>query len=116
MKAKWLGQPGNENVPVGMKSPKKKCVNVWIFFESHAKDKKVWGLRVGNTWYRTKNIHVFGSFRTRYRGAKGKQPKAYLYGQAECVLRHAKRDEIVVVGGDWNFFDFNSRARVPFHF
>ena len=51
-----------------------------LCFEAHRKDGRVWAVRQGRVWRLTKMVEVQVPTSTVYRGAKARQPKAYLYG------------------------------------
>lgn len=62
----------------------KKPSILWVCFDAHQADGRVWAIRVGNRWHRTKAVWLYGTFVTRYR-PQGAQPKAYLQGVGHIV-------------------------------
>ena len=53
---------------------------LWLCFDHHATDGKVWAIRAGNTWHRVAHVITRIPMQTVYRGPKAAQPNAYLRG------------------------------------
>ncbi len=62
-------------------------MTLWLCFDHHATDGKVWAIREGNTWRRAKAIDCRIPLETVYRGPKAQQPRAYLKGAGVVTLR-----------------------------
>jgi hypothetical protein len=52
---------------------------LWVCFDAHRPDGKVWAVRVGNRWLRSGQLRLHGAWITRYRPGRS-QPVAYLQG------------------------------------
>ncbi len=64
---------------------------VWLMFDAHATDGRVWCVREGNAWHRVRSVEVNAPMVTAYRGPRAKQPRAYLAGRGrvQIVTDHA---------------------------
>jgi hypothetical protein len=57
-----------------------------VCFEAHAKDDRVWAVRFGRKWHRTRSVSIGGGavlswVSSVYRGPKARQPRAYFAGR-----------------------------------
>jgi uncharacterized membrane protein len=59
---------------------------LWVSFESHSRDRRVWSIRAGNRWYRCKTVNIQIPMQTVYRGRQASQPKAYLRGRGRLLV------------------------------
>jgi hypothetical protein len=41
---------------------------------------RVWGVQVGNTWFKARHVYVEVPVHTVFKGPRSRQPKAYLRG------------------------------------
>lgn len=69
-------------------------MRVWLCFEAHHEDGRVWAVRYGNRWHRTKAVHSMIPWFTHYRGPQASQPRAYLVGDATQVVKN--NDQIII--------------------
>lgn len=60
--------------------------SIWLFFEAHREDGRVWGIRYGREWFAVKRVCIHGQMVTRYRGRSSPMPKAFLYGLGRIVF------------------------------
>lgn len=64
------------------------AMKVWICFEQHAHDGRVWSVRFRGKWRTVKSVTIDArqaQIETVYRGPKARQPRAYLSVEASDV-------------------------------
>lgn len=70
------------------------AMKVWICFEQHAHDGRVWSVRFRGKWHTTKSVTIDAlraDITTVYRGPNARQPRAYICVDANDVQGDAER-------------------------
>jgi hypothetical protein len=81
---------------------------LWLCFDAHAADGRVWAIRAGRMWLRAAVVETDGvEWATIYRGPRARQPRAYLRGTG-YVIRRA--DGRVTLAG-WRAMARRARSR-----
>ena len=62
-------------------------MKLWLCFDHHGRDGKVWAVREGNTWHRLRHVRVMLPMETVYRGPQSQQPKAYLVAEGRLTVK-----------------------------
>lgn len=60
---------------------------LWICFDNHAADGRVWAIREGRKWHRAAYVEIQIPVQSVYRGAHARQPRAYFRAEGVVVRR-----------------------------
>ena len=54
---------------------------ILCFERTNAREGYVWSVKIGRRWIHAREVHCWVDVRTRWEGARAKQPRAYLEGE-----------------------------------